>query len=103
MASNPHCVLQQGARDRVNVLLLSLAVADLAKLLVLLVLQVDCVVHLVMSVRDAGLWESVTKFQVGQYYRFFNLVSAQLNTVMALDRALAVSLPLTAHRILSFG
>ena len=77
--------------------------ADLAKLLMILVLQADCFFGVLGFVHSAANWKSVTQYQVGQYYRYFNLVSAQLNALMALDRALSVSLPLTAHRILSFG
>ena len=96
-------LLQQGVRERVNVLLFSLAVADLAKLVLLLSLQVNCVIVLFGFAQAAENWESATQFQVLQYYRYINLVSVQLNAVMALDRAFSVSLPLVAHRILSFG
>ena len=101
--SSPTLQLQQGARDRVNVLLLSLAMADLAKLLTTLMIQVRCVFNVLGSVQDEARWRSVTQHQIAQYYRYFNFVSALLTALMALDRALSVSLPLTAHRILSFG
>ena len=101
--SEPALLLQQGVRERVNVLLFSLAMADLAKLVLLLSLQVNCVIILFGSVQDAENWESATQYIVVQYSRYFNLVSVQLIALMALDRAFSVSLPLVAHRILSFG
>ena len=84
-------------------MLFSLTVSDLGKVLVLLPFQASCFISLLGSAQDVASWESATQYMVVQCYRYFNLVSAMLNALMALDRALSVSLPLTAHRILSFG
>ena len=92
------CCFQQGLRDRINVLLFSLAVADLTNLVTRLFQNLTCF----MDPLDSANWSVQMFLQVVFLNRFSNFVSGMLIVVMAVDRCLSVTLPLRASRILSF-
>ena len=93
------CCLQQGLRDRINILLFSLAVADLMNLVTQLLQNLTCFMDSV----DSANWNVFMTPQVFYLSRYANFVSGMLIVVMAVDRCLSVTLPMKASRILSFG
>ena len=93
-----HC-FQQGLRDRINVLLFSLAVADLMNLVTQLLQNLTCFMDSV----DSANWDIFMAPHVFYLCRYANFVSGMLIVIMAVDRCLSVTLPMKASTILSFG
>ncbi|KAL8570091.1 hypothetical protein ACOMHN_033770 [Nucella lapillus] len=93
----------QGLKDRIHLLLFSLAGVDLINLLSQFVPRLSCLLRWGWGdVEGADHWDSITNVYLATLSRWSGFVSGILIVVMSVDRCLSVTLPLKAARILTY-